>query len=115
YERALLRQMTRYAEKQLAALTPSAHGSAATRREFRRVIGGAWDVLISRRLPPAGDLEWQEPIKNDRGEYFEIAGLLRNKPAGEEIPVLSLHPKKWNKQVVVWVPEPGKAGLYGRE
>lgn len=112
HERALLRTVTKDSEKQLAALTPRDEKSAA---EFRRVIGGAWDVLISRKLPAASDLDWSEPIKNDRGEHFEFAGLLRNKPAGEEIPVLFLHPKKWNQQVAIWVNEQGKAGLYGSD
>jgi hypothetical protein len=79
------------------------------------VVGGAWDVLLDRGLPSFSDLEWEEPVKNDRGEYMEMAGLVRNKPAGEEIPVLFLHPKKWNKQVVIWAHERGKAGLYGSD
>ncbi len=112
YERSLLRDMTKDAEKQIAALVPHDAKSLAA---FRRVVGGAWDVLISRRLPAFADLDWQEPVKNDRGEYMEMAGLVRNKPAGEELPVVFLHPKKWNKQVVIWVHEQGKAGLYGSD
>ncbi len=112
YERSLLKHMTELADKQTAALAPRDAKSLA---EFRRVVGGAWDVLLSRRLPAFGDLDWQEPVKNDRGEYMEMAGLVRNKPAGEEVPVLFLHPKKWNKQVVIWAHEQGKAGLYGSD
>ena len=30
-------------------------------------------------------------------------------------PSLFLHPKHWNKQVVIWVDEAGKAGLFGSD
>ena len=76
------------------------------------MVGGAFDVLIGHRLPAAADLEFEKVAEQDRGNYLEFAGLLRNKQHGSESPVLFLHPKDWNKEVVVWLDETGKAGLF---
>jgi hypothetical protein len=46
---------------------------------------------------------------------MQFAGLLSNAEHGQELPVLFLQPKTWNKQVVIWIDEAGKAGLYGTD
>ncbi len=48
----------------------------------------------------------------DQGSYLRILGLLRNKPHGEELPVVILHPHEWEGRVVVWLDKDGKAGLF---
>ncbi|HEV3004230.1 MAG TPA: acetylxylan esterase, partial [Pirellulales bacterium] len=50
-----------------------------------------------------------------RGDYLEFVGLLRNCEHGQELPTLFLQPKSWNKRVVVWIDEQGKAGVYGTD
>jgi dienelactone hydrolase len=112
YERSLLKTMTADADRQLAALTPSDSTSLA---KFREVVGGGVDVLLDRKLTPAADLEYEPTTEVDKGDYVESASLLRNKPQHEELPVIFLHPKKWNKRVVIWVDTAGKAGLYGSD
>ena len=112
YERSLLRYMTDDAQKQIAALRPKDDASLA---EYRRVIGGAVDVLIGHGMPEAGELEFEKVREDDRGGYVQFTGLLRNKHHGSELPVLSLHPKQWNREVVISVDESGKAGLFGSD
>ena len=112
YERSLLKTMTADADRQLAALTPNDSTSLA---KFREVVGGGVDVLLDRKLTPAADLEYEPTTEVDKGDYVESASLLRNKPQHEELPVIFLHPKKWNKRVVIWVDAAGKAGLYGSD
>jgi hypothetical protein len=51
-------------------------------------------------------------VKEDRGEYLEMAGLLRNSREGIELPVAFLYPKEWKGTVVVWLSSQGKAGLF---
>jgi dienelactone hydrolase len=109
YERSLLRVMTENAQRQMAGLQPT---DAAKLKQFREVVGGAFDAMIGRRLPPAGAITHEPLASHDRGDYIETAGLLRNAAKGEELPTILLHPKKWNKQVVVWVSDEGKQGLY---
>ena len=113
YERSLLRTITRDSEARLAALSPR---DGETLDEFRRVVGGAWEVLIGRGVPKSEDVAWEKLGEHDRGDHLEFTGLLRNTSHGEELPVVFLYPKReWNKQVVLWVSGQGKAGLYGSD
>jgi len=108
YERELIREMTESSDAQIAALRPT---DEASLKRYREVIGGAVDVMIGRDLPDPADLEYERTGKTDRGDYLEMTALLRNTAHGEELPTLFLFPKQWNRQVVVWVHEEGKAGL----
>lgn len=110
YERELLRHITHDSDQQVAALKPTDAESLA---EYRRVVGGAVDVLIGRGLPPDGTVEFEKSSEQDRGDYREFTGLLRHTAKGEELPLVFLLPGNWNKQVVIWIDEAGKAGLYG--
>jgi hypothetical protein len=110
YERSLVKYMTEESDRQIAALTPS---DSATLEKFREIVGGALDVMIGRSLPAAGDVEFQQAAESPLGEAVQRTGLVRNKPHEEELPVVVLHPKNWNKRVVIWAHEAGKAGLFG--
>src|SRR5213083_2369200 len=104
-ERKLLRWFTDDAEQQLRELERSPD-------ELDRVIGGAMDVLVGRNLSEAGSVVWDMKEENDRGSYLETVGLLRNSTHHEELPAVFLHPKRWEKQTVLWIDEAGKAGLF---
>jgi dienelactone hydrolase len=112
YERSLLRTITADSEKQLAALMP--HDSASLEK-YRQVVGGAVQTLIGRGLPEAGAIEYEKISEHDRGDYLEFGSLLRYRKHGEELPVIFLMPKQWNKQVVIWVDERGKDSLCGSD
>ena len=112
YERSLLRYMTEESNGQLAEIAPR---SPEQLPKFREVVGGALDVLIGRGLPAAGAVAFERMTETDRGGYLEFTGLLRNAAAGEELPVVMFQPKQWNKQVVIWIEEQGKGGLYGAD
>ena len=112
YERSLLRYMTAEAHKQIGALKPK---DAQSLEEYRRVIGGAVDVMIGDHFPAAEDLSYENVAEKDRGTYTEFLGLVRNREHGSELPTVFLHPKQWNKQVVIWADENGKAGLFASD
>ena len=97
-------------EKQLTELEPKDEAGVA---RFRYVVGGGWDVLIGRQTR-LKKIEWELKKKNVREGYLEMAGILRDRGMGEEVPAVFLYPKeKWNKQVVIWVDgREGKAGIY---
>jgi dienelactone hydrolase len=104
-EAAFLKAMADASDRQLAALSP----------EKRREVGmGALEVLIGRRLAPAGAVAREKVDKTDRGDFWQFGDLLRMPAYGEEIPVVSFHPKKaaWNGQVVIWADGAGKAGMF---
>jgi hypothetical protein len=110
YERSLVKWMTGDANVQLAALAP--HDSASLAR-FREVYGGGVDILIGRGLLDAADIEAEPITEEDLGGYSQELALIRNKPAGEELPVVFLHPDNWKQRVVIWPHEQGKDGLFG--
>lgn len=118
HERALVRIITDALAAQIDQLMPSDKSGL---EDYRKVVGGAWDVILGRRLEDVGDVSWELSDKADRGGYLLMTGLLTHKakdepPTGEDhreqLPLLSLHPKeKWNGQVVIWLDDEGKAGL----
>ncbi|HVX14933.1 MAG TPA: acetylxylan esterase [Pirellulales bacterium] len=112
YERSLVKQITADADRQLAALVPS---DAASLSKYRQVVGGAVEAILGHSVADIGAPEFEKSSEEDRGDYLEFAGLLRNPLHGQELPVAFLLPKKWNKRVVLWIDESGKAGLYGND
>lgn len=108
FERKLLKWFTDDAEKQLLAI-------AANPEKFRESVGDAVKILIGRTYDSAGEVEWQLTDKQERGDYLEMTGLLRNTTYGEELPVIWLHPKKWNRRVIVWLDDAGKSSLYASD
>lgn len=107
FERRLLRWFTDDAEQQIQA-------SLASPAEFHKLVGGAVEVLIGRTIATAGDTDWQLTDKFDRGNYLEMTGVVRNKTYHEELPVVWLYPKTWNRRVVLWLNDDGKSSLFSR-
>jgi dienelactone hydrolase len=112
HERQLLATMTEDAARQMAALAPHDSQSWA---KYREVVGGAIDTIVGRELPKAGSIEAVQRDSKDRGAWQEIAALLRYPAEEEELPVIILRPKPWNRRTVIWLSEQGKAGLYGED
>ncbi len=109
HEKSLTRWIDRDANRQIAALVPR---DLSSLEEYRRVIGGALGVIVGRGISPKKSIARKKVSKEDLGEYFRFADVLRLDARGEEIPVLSFYPKEWNRQVVIWITGSGKAGLY---
>lgn len=105
FERKLLKWFTDDAEKQLRS-------AAATIDGLRSEVGKGVEVLIGRTIANAGEAEWQLKNKQERGNYVEMTGLIRNKTYGEELPVVWLYPQKWNGRAIVWLDDAGKSALY---
>jgi dienelactone hydrolase len=104
-EAAFLKAMADASDRQMAALAP----------EKRREVGaGALDAMVGRRVPPAGAVTREKIDKKDRGDSWQFADLLRVPAHGEELPLVSFHPKRkeWNGKVVIWVDGAGKAGMF---
>jgi len=109
YERSLLRTITHDSERQMAALLPR---DRASLEQYRKIVGGAWDVIIGRRLPPAGAITAKSSrAANCRGLQTTRL-LLRYEAQGEETPALLLTPKAWKGEVVIWVSREGKQSLF---
>jgi len=109
FERELLSHWDIDTQEQLIALLPTDSSSLS---KYREVVGGGVDIAIGRGLPAADDVEVEQLEETDQGSYLQVLGLLRNKPVGEELPVVFLHPHDWKGRVVVWLDKDGKAGLF---
>lgn len=105
FERELLSWLTEDAEQQLRA-------AAATPEGLRDVIRPAAEVLIGRTYANAGEQQWAAEKEQDRGDYVNHSGTLRNKTYGEEVNVVWLRPKQWNGHVVIWLDDAGKAAVF---
>src|SRR6266498_2416500 len=108
FERQLLRQLHDDAQRQLAA-------EQATPERFRKAYGGAFDIILDGGLAEAGEVEWAESQKTDRGTWSESSGLLRNKTYREELPAVICTPKQANRHTVVWLSGAGKSSLYAAD
>ncbi|MCI0360730.1 MAG: acetylxylan esterase [Planctomycetaceae bacterium] len=110
FERKLARYWHDDAQQQLAAIAPKDSASLA---KWREVVGGGVAAIVGRDFPKADDVEFEKSEKTDLGDYFRFAGIVRNKKHGEELPMAFVHPKKWNKQIVLWLSERGKSAIFG--
>jgi dienelactone hydrolase len=95
-------------ERQFKALIPS---DADSQKVYRDVIGGAWDVMIGRKLPAKDDVVQENKEKIESEGLLTFHSLIRLTKQGEEIPTLFYLPKNWNKHVAVWIGDEGKASL----
>jgi dienelactone hydrolase len=105
FERRLLRAWTEDAGRQLAGVLDDASA-------FRTVVGGAVEILIGRSLSEVETVNWETVTMTNSGDYRQIAGLLRNRARGEELPAIRLEPRSWNGTTVIWADASGKAGLF---
>ncbi len=108
-EVALLHSLDAAQQKQIAALTPH---DAASLKEFRRVIGGAFEAIIGRSMPPTGSTEFEKADEIARTGFTEFTGVLKLKTHGEELPAVYLLPAAWNHQTVLWFDLQGKSTVF---
>ena len=107
-ELKIVRAFAKDQAQQFAALVPK---DAASLNEFRRVIGGAWDVMIGRTLPGKDDFTYDHTFKSNGEDLLKFRTVVKLTKEGEEVPTLFYLPKNWNKQVVIWIADAGKASL----
>jgi dienelactone hydrolase len=111
YERKLLRQMTDAASQQYAALRPDPKRPESL-KEFARVVGGAWDTLIGRKLPQPGAVQFKLAARQDKDAYSVERGVIEYPANEEQVPAVFLTPKSPRNRVTIWLDERGKAALF---
>jgi dienelactone hydrolase len=114
FEIKVLEWLTTNAREQIAALAPSDAGSL---RRYRRVVGGAWDILL-RNLPSDPELEFEQIRSADRDKYREIVGLLSYRTIEghrAKLPMIVLEPGGAVGRTVVWIDKEGKSALCAKD
>ena len=106
FEVRFLQELSRLSDEQILALTSSPD-------EFRHVMQDALTTLLATSEAEIGVVTRDNQEKADKGDYW----LFRDKIATSEseLPVIFLHPKGWNNEVVLWVSGNGKASLMNAE
>ena len=116
FERKLLRWWHDDAQAQMAK----------SPEEFRIIAAPAWAAIIGRTLADAGEVEMAalDPKaigaaagvqRTEHGEFLKIAGALRNRTHGEELPAVLLQPEKPSARTVAWLCENGTAQLFAED
>lgn len=82
---------------------------ASERRRSKESTSQALEVLVGRGLPSF--VERVKVEKIDQGDRWLFKDLLRFK--GEELPLLTIHPKTWKGKVALWVDGEGKSAILG--
>jgi dienelactone hydrolase len=108
-ERGILRWWHQDSCRQLAALAPV---DAASLRRYRDTVGRAWEVILGRGVPAAGDVSFAESARPKGKRVRTVVGLLRCAARGEELPLVLLEPHGADGRVALWLHREGKAGLY---
>ncbi|MFN9718347.1 MAG: alpha/beta hydrolase family protein, partial [Planctomycetota bacterium] len=111
-EVAILHSMDTASRMQIDALTPR---DAASLADYRRVIGGALEVMIGRSMPVAGEVAWEKTNELTRDGFLEFHGRLKVAKYGEELPATYLLPMQWNRRAVLWIDGEGKSRLFESE
>lgn len=111
-EVALLQALDEDLTKKIDALTPKNPTMLA---KYRKVIGGALEVMIGRGMPGKDDIKYERLSEKEREGFLEYTAKLRFEKHGEELPTVFLFPNDWNSQVVVWISGKGKAALFDDE
>lgn len=109
HERALLKWITDDSQKQMAALTPRDEKGLA---EYRRVVGGAVDVMIGRGLPEPGAIQLKGVSRDESGGYIMASCLVRYPDRQEELPIVAMANANWTAEVVIWIDPAGKRALF---
>lgn len=114
FEKSLVAQIGKDARRQIAALKPI---DAESLKRYRRIVGGAWDVLL-RRLPRDARVAFAVGRTSDHRGHRMTLGLLRYATIEghrAEIPMVLLVPKKNAKRTVIWIDTNGKSGLFNKD
>ena len=116
HERRLCRAWTDDAAATLGPLVSPA--DAAALADARRILGGAWRVILGRGVPARDAVEFVpgpgQPADGVRGAdgRSSRAGLVRLPRHDESVPVVVVTPAEWNGTVVIMPHPRGKDGLY---
>ncbi len=112
HERALLRWWTRRSEEQFQALIPADSTAAA---QYRRVIGGAWEIIIGRTWKTAGVAAIRRCGELRIGPIPVLKLVIENTTYHERLPALLLRPPGSPAPaagIAVALTDSGKSGVF---
>lgn len=106
HETRILRIAANDSDAQIQKLVPSTADELA---EYRRVVGGAWETILGRRLDQTGDVTLKKTKQLSRDGLPITLGLLNR--GDEQLPIIEIG-GSGNKGTVVWITDRGKQGVF---
>lgn len=112
WERSFLERLTALTRGQLARLVPH---DQADWEEYRRIIGGAYDVMIGRSVPPPEEVavELLRSATDAAGERRAV--LMKQTVRQEVVPAWWLMPAGEVRAAVIWLGANGKQDFFDAE
>lgn len=104
-EQALLRTMDSISKRQMAALVPDNPEGLA---EYRRVVGGAIEVLLACQRPETADTSFHRSQSDSHAGYTQQTGIVHNALNGARLPTIVLKPDGFSGRVALWLDHTGK-------
>ncbi len=83
--------------------------SKADLRKSRAMLGGALEVMIGRTLPKPSASAFTLRTQDDKGDYLLQRGSTTCD--GDTIETTLLYPKKWNRDVILWLTLKGEESV----
>jgi len=113
FERTLVAWWDKTQRKQIDALTPS---NAQELVEYRRIIGGAMEVIVARTMADIGTVRFEKMRDIQRSTYRIEAGLVRHEQAEEQFPAAFVYPsERWNGEMAIHLHDHGKGALVSED
>ncbi len=109
HERDLCRWLEDQASDKLDQIRPRDEESLS---EFRRVMGGAWEVIFDRLPPTAGDLRYDQIGQLGPKDLSIERGLVANDQSKSSLPVFVVGDRDSAQRVVVWSDGRGKSAAF---
>ena len=78
-------------------------------RQARAVVGGALEVMVSRKLPKKQEATFATRQEETRSGYSLVRGIATC--GNDKVEAVFLYPKKWNRDVVLWLSLKGGVSL----
>jgi dienelactone hydrolase len=107
HEGAVINWFKQQSARQIAPLLQPK--SKAGLRALRETLGGALEVMIDRTLPKKGETAFTSRSEEDKGDYLLQRGEVRH--GADIIETTFLYPKKWNREVVLWLTLEGERSV----
>jgi dienelactone hydrolase len=100
-----------FADEFAAHLLMLAPSDPETFARYKEIFSGGWETLIGRSRANVGDVETTLTQEAEVASYGLQSGTIRNVTHHEALPYMSLIPKDWNRQIVLWMSDSGKGAL----
>ncbi len=108
HEIQLLGKMNAGSQRQLEQAIPASPNQLD---QYRKIVGGAWETMIGRKLDDVGEVRFSELAQRALDRVRLQSGRIDHVDRQEQLPVLQIEPAAESLGTVIWVTDKGKAAI----